>query len=200
MAIELVFPEQVFKDELLPNESVLWAGQPSTKVVFTRGDIFLIPFSLLWGGFAIFWELGVLGMAAHSQNGGPPEIFPLFGIPFVLMGLYFIFGRFIYKNWRKKRTYYAVTNQRVLIMTRGASTNVQAAFTNTIPSISKSIRTDGIGTLVFGNMAPAAGMYQNTGMDFFGSSYGNVAPAFYDVPNAQRVYELVNSQRTGSGA
>lgn len=193
MATELLFPEQAFRDELLPGESVLWAGQPSTKVIFTKSDIFLVPFSLLWGGFAIFWELSVLRIAIDPRNyEGPPAFFLLFGAFFVLVGLYFIFGRFIYKNWSKKHTYYAVTNQRVLVGTRGGGTQVQAAFIDAIPSISKSVRTDGIGTLVFG-----VGMYQNTGMEFFGANYGTIVPAFYDVPDAQRVYELVNGQRKG---
>ena len=42
--------------ELTSGESILWAGQPNTRVIFHKEDLFLIPFSLMWGGFAIFWE------------------------------------------------------------------------------------------------------------------------------------------------
>jgi hypothetical protein len=41
--------------ELVPGESFVWAGQPKTSVVFHKEDAILIPFSLLWGGFAIVW-------------------------------------------------------------------------------------------------------------------------------------------------
>ncbi len=47
--------------ELTSGESVLWAGQPNPRVIFHRDDLYLIPFSVLWGGFAIFWAAGVSG-------------------------------------------------------------------------------------------------------------------------------------------
>jgi hypothetical protein len=48
--------------ELLSGESIVWAGQPNTRVIFHKQDLYMVPFSLLWGGFAIFWEAGVSGL------------------------------------------------------------------------------------------------------------------------------------------
>jgi hypothetical protein len=48
---------EIIQPELLTGESVLWTGQPSTAVIFHKEDAMLVPFSLFWGGFAIFWEL-----------------------------------------------------------------------------------------------------------------------------------------------
>lgn len=190
---------RLFQEDLLKDEEILWAGQPDPSVLFTRADIFLVPFSLLWGGFAIFWEVCVLGVVCELQNeSGALAFFPLFGLAFVLVGLYFIFGRFLYKIWKRKHTHYAVTNKRILVLTQLRRRDVQAAFINAIPSVNKSIRSDGVGTLRFGGsslMTLMSSMYANTGMDFFGPFSGGDAPAFFDIKDANRVYQLVTDLR-----
>jgi hypothetical protein len=55
-------PFDVFSSELLSDEAIEWTGRPNPAVVFHREDLYMIPFSLLWGGFAIFWLLGASGI------------------------------------------------------------------------------------------------------------------------------------------
>ena len=106
-----------FNGELLDGEEILWSGQPRADKILSPSDFFAIPFSLLWGGFAIFWFASVIGIGTRSHS-GIPFAFPLFGSVFVLVGLYMIFGRFIFKYYSKKATYYALTNKRILIITK----------------------------------------------------------------------------------
>jgi hypothetical protein len=82
---------------LRQGERLLWVGQPDPRVRFTGADAFLVPFSILWGGFAVVWEI-----MAITRSESP--LFVIWGIPFVLLGLYFIFGRFIVKKRRKVAT------------------------------------------------------------------------------------------------
>jgi len=187
--------EEKFLQDLLKDERIQWSGQPETSVVFSPADIFLVPFSLLWGGFAIFWEISVLCIGSKSGSGSSLA-FPLFGIPFVLIGLYFIFGRFLLKNFKKKKTYYAITDKRVIVLTEMMGRNVQAAFIDHIPSVNKSIRANGIGTIRFGSSNMMSSMYGNTGMELFGAAYGQDVPVFYDIKEANKVYNLVMGLRT----
>lgn len=141
---------------LLPGEQLRWAGRPDPKVLFTTADAFLIPFSLMWGGFAIFWEFQVLTSDA-------PGFFALWGIPFVLIGLYFILGRFIYKTRKKARTVYGLTDTRAIV-----STSERSFHDTRIQDV--AIRTDRSrdgrhASVIFGGGRRTT--YQNTGMDFF---------------------------------
>lgn len=145
----------------------------------------------MWGGFALFWEFNVLKITLNKNTFEP---FGLFGVPFVIIGLYFIFGRFIYKAWKKKHTYYAITNKRVLVLTETVSRNIRAIFINAIPSVNKSTNKVGVGTIKFGSSG-IAGMYDNTGMDFFMSLYGNNSIAFFDIHNVGEVAELIFKQQ-----
>lgn len=90
------------------DETVLWRGKPEKLHLFSSQDVFMIPFSLLWAGFAVFWETTVIVQ-------GAPWFFILFGSFFVLVGLYITVGRFLWRAYVLKRTVYAITDRKVLI-------------------------------------------------------------------------------------
>lgn len=182
----------IFKDELLNGEEILWAGQPDLTLSFSKSDIFNIPFGIFWTGFSIFWEGAAIKAALDpSTRTAASWAMPLFGVPFILIGLYLIGGRFFYKKWRKKRTYYAVTNKRILVVKNTRRRDLQGAYLEAIPVVNKSIRRDGRGTITFGNSTPGAWMYEDAGFDFLGAYYADRSPTFRDVPDAEKVYRLV---------
>ena len=177
--------ETKFNNELLEGEKILWSGKPEEGILFKKADIFLIPFSLLWGGFTIFWEISVLRINA-------PLFFSLFGIPFVLFGLYLMIGRFFYKKHKKRNTYYAITDQRVLILTALKNKRLKSIFIKNIPTINKNIKSNGYGSIKFGNSSIFTSMYENTGLGIFGYENKNII-AFYDIREVNEVYKLVNN-------
>ena len=175
---------------LSPAERIEWVGRPDPAKHFTRGDAFLVPFSIIWGGFAIFWEVTAIA-------GGAGPFFALGGIPFVIIGLYFIFGRFIYKARRKRRTIYAVTNQRVMtILTGRHDESVEATYVRSIPTISTSAVSSGCGSVEFGRPSPMAGWYGNSGMEFFARGQtASSGVSFYDIEDPRGVADMVERLR-----
>lgn len=132
--------ENQIASALLPGERIAWCGKPNRKTVFTQKDIFLIPFSLLWCGFAVFWNVSV-------WKSGAPLMFRVFGFPFLIVGIYMVFGRFIHASMQKKNTYYALTNLRVVILTRRST---RAQYIRDIPFETVTEHQNGYGTIVFG--------------------------------------------------
>ena len=179
-------PFDTFSAELLPGETIQWTGRPNPNVIFHDEDIGIIPFSLLWGGFAIFWLLsasGIWDVFSHRTN----QTFGWFGIiwgtPFVLVGQYFIWGRFVYARWKKKRTYYAITTRRALIVEYGwRGRKAVSAYFEALPTIEKKVRSDGVGRIAFGG--PVTGEFR------FGKSNTPRPPTFDDVDNADDVYKI----------
>jgi len=185
------------QSELTSGESILWAGQPNPRIIFHKEDLYLVPFSLLWGGFAIFWEGAVAGYwGSGTRPSGPWTFGIIWGIPFVLIGQYVIWGRFFYAAWKKKRTNYAVTNRRVIVVQNGWRRQMASAYLDTLPTLLKEERSGGIGTLRFAQPEPL--WYGRGGWGAWdGMTIGSV-PAFVDIDDVDSVYRLVADLREKS--
>jgi hypothetical protein len=112
----------------------------------------------------------------------------LWGIPFILIGQYLLWGRFLYDAWLKRRTYYGVTSRRILIVQDGWSRKSNFNYIDVLPTIQKEGTANG--TLWFGPKYPVlAGRLQGTrNMSRF-----NVGdpPIFADIDDVDSVYRLV---------
>jgi hypothetical protein len=184
-----VTPYERLQPYLRPQEEVLWAGGPDATVLFSSADVFVVPFSLMWGAFVIFWEVAVV-------SSGGPAFFVAWGIPFVLIGLYMIFGRFIYKRRQRRRTLYAITDQRALALVGDRTlTDTPVKYQ---PVTIKRSRDGRHASVIIGNgIGPwrGAAMYANTGMDFFSRSAGAFS-GFFDVADPDERLMAVEKART----
>lgn len=181
----------MFSSELLPGESLQWTGSPNTSVIFHKEDWGAIPFSLMWGGFAIFWILlatGTLGNVTRNPNEGSSWFGVIWGTPFVLIGQYLIWGRFVYAYWKKQRTFYALSNRRALILVRGWNGRTSSsAYFEGMTLIDKWVGSDGIGSISFG--APFTGEWQ------WGKNNPPRPPTFDDIDAADSVYQIAITLR-----
>ncbi len=177
--------------ELMSGESLYWAGMPNRGVIFHSDDWTMVPFSLLWGGFAIFWETGALGYWGKGPRGGVPSLFmAIWGIPFIVIGQYMIWGRFLYDAWLKRRTYYAVTNRRVMAVQEGWKRKASSMYLEAIPSIDREGATTG--TLWFGTKYPMfTGRGSGKKTRNMSRFYLGDVPVFADIDDVDSVYRLV---------
>jgi len=181
--------------QLRDNEQLLWHGVPDTRVWFAPADAYLIPFSIAWCAFAIFWESSVI------RSGGP-SFFAAWGIPFVAAGLYFVIGRFFYKRYRKGRTVYAITTQRALII--GPRTSVDLPLQQQPVTVRWSRDGRHASVLFEASMRPNRGgilrvastnsYYGNTGMEPMARGTG-LPFAFYDVADPQAMLAALDQAR-----
>jgi hypothetical protein len=141
----------------------------------------LIPFSLMWGGFAIFWEWSVVHQAKA------PGFFSLWGIPFVLIGLYLIAGRFFVDAWVRANTYYAATNQCILIVRTAPTTKFIALAIDRLPELSLDERQDGRGTISFQTTYSG---WNNRGFSGWTPSLDG-APKFLAIADARNVFSQI---------
>ena len=181
---------EFFSGRLLDRERVVWSGHPLRGIRFAGRDVVLIPFSLLWGGFAIFWETAVL-----SRPKAPP-IMALFGIPFVAMGLFFIAGRFLLDAWLRGQTAYAITDRRILIVRAPPWGTFKAIRLDTLPEATLQEKGDGSGTIQFG--APTSVFGGN------GRGFSNMVPSldptpqFLAIAGARQVFDLIENRKPPS--
>ena len=169
------------QDVLFPGERVVWEGAPAHGLIFQPLDVFLVPFSFLWGGFALFWNL-------QTWTTDAPLEFKLFGLPFLVAGVYVIAGRFLLDMWIRRGQHYFVTDRRILIVTRAPWRRVKSLDLKRLPGLELRERGDGGGTIKFGN---DGGIW--TGRDFgIWSPALATTPQFIRIENVRRVYDLID--------
>ncbi len=178
-----------------PGEQLLWSGQPKQGVRLQAADAFMIPFSLVWGGFAFFWEASVLGLTSFTSHqrvpvhSGVPIFMAIWGIPFCLVGLYIIFGRFFFDAYARNRTWYGITDRRVIVLKSSFNTNISSIDYINLTNLNLLERKDNSGDILFGLPGPWGSMAGASGWP--SSRRYPLTPGFYLLPQARTVYNLI---------
>jgi len=120
-------------------------------------------------------------------------LFPLFGLPFLLVGLVLVFGG----NWtalqRYKNTQYVLTDKRAIVITGGRIRSMKTYDLNRIVGTEKQSQADNSGSVVFdfgeGTSPISYSGARNTNV----MSY--TPPGFYNVADIDTVHRLVEQTR-----
>lgn len=176
--------EQKIRSELRPKEQLLWCGQPYTGLLFRPIDIPITIFGLLWTVMVIG---GIVNAVAQPGHTGVLVFF----IPFICVGFFILFGRFLLDAWLRSKTVYAISDQRAMIMTGIFSQTVRSFHLDTMSEITVTERRNGYGRIVFGPANPWEQWNAPSGM-------GNnpLAPsAFECVEGVRKIYETLSDAR-----
>lgn len=135
---------------LRPGERVLWKGRPRRRLDFSGFGLWL--FAVPWTAFSIFWTASAFMITQSSREeagamGLVSYLFPLFGLPFILIGLAMMAGP-LFALTMPGRTLHAVTDQRVLRLTAGWGSSLREIPALAIIDVRAKPRQDGSGTLV----------------------------------------------------
>ena len=179
--------EQQIAQQLEGGEQLLWSGQPGSGIRFRRADFYMVPFSLLWGGFAVYWEI----LAFRHES---PLFFRFWGVPFVLFGVHLVVGRFILDSWQRANTLYGVTNRRVIIVNGIRTRRTTSLPMPTIPAITLAEREDGSGDVVFDTTdarhVAVGGLVPR----------GSFVPIMLEfLPNVRHVYNIIREAQQSAG-
>jgi hypothetical protein len=179
-----------FQPYLLSGERLLWSGQPKQGLLLRPNDFMTFFFSLFWTGFSVFWVL----MAVKS---GAPAFFWLWGLPFVIIGIYLMAGRFLFEMAARRRTYYAVTDQRILILISWPNRSLQALDLKNRSDVTITQEKNGRATLVFSNGNLPAMMTGWVGWMPRNKMYG--LQMFEQIENYQMVYRVIRDAQMALG-
>lgn len=186
----------ILKSELLGQEELLWHGQPDPSSLLAPYDIVLIPVSLLWSAIAYQWGSSLLDFFGPARAS---ITLCAACLPMALAGFYLLLGRYAFKAFKKRRTFYAVTNLRVLALERVFRQRTTSGFFKALPSITRVQGTHGRCSLVFGALHFPGAYLLNSGLDLFPKGASGTVN-FFDLaaPEADTVQSLVDGRRTGN--
>lgn len=137
-------------------DTILWKGRPERGITFRPNNIAMIPFGIFFAAFAVFW----MSMAASAF---PP--FAIFGLPFVLIGLYLAGGKLIVDECMKGRTAYVITN-KAIIRKRGNRVDVWRG--SDLSDMQVCTHRNGTASFLFRNSVINRGRYYRVSQEYYG--------------------------------
>jgi Bacterial PH domain len=176
--------QQIIKSQISGSEQILWVGRPRQECFFRTTDAWGIPFTLLYSGFLAF-------LSFYFWSNESVWFFKLMGVPFLIFGLYLVVGRFFVDFLQRKKTFYGITNERIIIVSGVFSQETKYIDLEGLTETSIEESQNGYGTITFGRDEI------NDSNNWFYSNDNDTnviyAPKFKHIPNAKNVHEIIRN-------
>ena len=136
----------LIESELEGGERIDWAGKP-VPALFAFRSVPILLFAIPWTAFSLFWIAGASGFEVPSFK-ETADFFPLFGLPFLLIGLAMLSAPLLGLR-NAKKTAYVLTNKRAIIFAGGFSTTIRSFDSTRLRDLRRKQRANGTGDLIF---------------------------------------------------
>lgn len=175
---------------LRSGETILWTGRPIPRCWVLKDWWQRLPLGLFWLAFSVLWT--GLGLAARNI----PWFVPLWGLPFIGIGLYLSIGRLWWRYLVAQSTTYTVTDQRVVIRCATLGRVREWQYENRLlPHLGISAHGDGTGDIFLDEQLRSSlwshQLRWRSRWLWWDESFRVLRTALWCIPDASNVYGLV---------
>lgn len=169
--------------ELELGEHALWMAQPDPRRL-ARQAIPAVIIGVFFGGFPAFGIVTAVSDIGNYATDFPGRyaFFPIFAMPFFLIGLAMTLSPLILYNF-SKRTVYALTERRAIIVAGGFKTTVQSLYRADLETFQRKDHENGTGDIVFPRRCNAASDRTAAG----------TLVGFFGIPDVQEAEALIRN-------
>ncbi|MGD0999179.1 MAG: hypothetical protein ABSA67_00655 [Candidatus Brocadiia bacterium] len=136
--------------QLDQGERIRWMEQPVPRF-FTAGSTSAFIFGIPWTAFAVFWICGASGFKRPDFSKGGSSFFPLFGVPFVLIGIAMLLSP-LWARRKGLKTVYVITDRRAITFDGGWTTTIRNYTPEQLKNMYRKEKKDGSGDVVLGQV------------------------------------------------
>ncbi|MBO5374207.1 MAG: hypothetical protein J6A54_02005 [Clostridia bacterium] len=187
---ELMQNESNIKDYILADEKLLWRGEPTKKIRLLPAEKFNVAFGIAWTAFSVFWMSLAYSIVNQTEQGFSfIKIFPAFGLPFFIIGIYFMLIMPIRIIISRRRIEYALTDKRALILYVGKREKLSAYKYTEIQNLNFGCDELGNGYVTFisaGNKSLSTGTRVK--------AHAKKVCGFYHVSEVKKLYKILCAQ------
>lgn len=137
--------------ELASGEHVQWMQMPVPRYFTPRATAAFLA-GIPCTAFALFWTATAAWGTSRGGDAGLLRVFPLFGVPFILIGLALLSGPF-WAHRKALKSVYVITNRRAITFDGGWSMTVRSYPPERLTEVFRKEKKDGIGDVVITHRA-----------------------------------------------
>ena len=171
------------KSYVLDDEKLLWSGKPVKKIKLLPNEKFNMFFGTILTAFAIAWMILAFNLVRQTDNVfSLAKVFPALGVPFLIVGLYFLIINPIRILLTRKDIEYALTSKRILILYNGEKQLLNDYSYAEIKNLNFGCDEDGVGYVTF------------VGISSSSKKKRSKICGFYNVADVKMLYKIFSTR------